>query len=68
MGDKDRFCRQCGAPVATLVGDLIDTFRFNPDAPPSLAAVSQAFSQIHFKSRRPFRQSKHRVLYTKPHL
>ncbi|MEW6207131.1 MAG: PDZ domain-containing protein [Acidobacteriota bacterium] len=40
MGDKDRFCRQCGAPVATLVGDLIDTFRFNPDAPPSAARSS----------------------------
>jgi len=28
-----RFCRKCGAPVATSVQDFVDTRRFNPDAP-----------------------------------
>lgn len=31
MNELDRFCRKCGAPVATFVGDLVDTRRFNPD-------------------------------------
>lgn len=31
--DLDRFCRNCGVPVATSVGDLVDTRRFNPNAP-----------------------------------
>lgn len=31
--DQDRFCRNCGVSVATSVGDLVDTRRFNPDAP-----------------------------------
>jgi hypothetical protein len=28
--DPDRFCRTCGAPVATLVEDLAETHRFDP--------------------------------------
>src|SRR5260370_36989640 len=30
MSDPDRFCRTCGASVATLVGDLADPRRFDP--------------------------------------
>jgi predicted RNA-binding Zn-ribbon protein involved in translation (DUF1610 family) len=32
---RDRFCRKCGAPVPTLVADLVDTRHLNPNAPPS---------------------------------
>lgn len=35
---KDRFCRNCGAPVATSVGDWVDTSRFSP-AGPAMATV-----------------------------
>jgi len=35
MIDRDRFCRNCGAPAATLGGDLVDTSRFNHPAPAS---------------------------------
>ncbi len=31
---RDRFCRNCGAPVAVSVEDLTDTYRFNPTASP----------------------------------
>ncbi|MFY9554246.1 MAG: PDZ domain-containing protein [Blastocatellia bacterium] len=34
----DRFCKNCGAPVAASVEDLADTRRFDPSAP-SLAAA-----------------------------
>jgi hypothetical protein len=30
ISDPDRFCRTCGAPVATLVEDLAETHRFDP--------------------------------------
>jgi PDZ domain-containing secreted protein len=36
--DRDRFCRNCGAPVAHSVGDLVDTRRFDPHAQPSATA------------------------------
>ncbi len=32
---RDRFCRNCGAPISTLVEDLTDTYRFNPADQPS---------------------------------
>jgi len=38
--DQDRFCRMCGAPVATSVGDLVDTRRFNPGVPANAAMPS----------------------------
>ncbi len=39
---RDRFCRNCGAPVAVSVGDLTDTSRFQSetDAPSNLNAVA----------------------------
>lgn len=36
--DQDRFCRNCGVAVAGSVGDLVDTRRFNPDAPAAATA------------------------------
>lgn len=33
LGGTERFCRNCGAPVATLVADLVETHRFNPTNP-----------------------------------
>jgi membrane-associated protease RseP (regulator of RpoE activity) len=30
ISDPDRFCRTCGAPVATLVEDLVETRQFDP--------------------------------------
>src|SRR5712692_5074828 len=30
---QDRFCKNCGAPVAASVEDLADTKRFDPSAP-----------------------------------
>ncbi len=39
---RDRFCRNCGAPVAVTVEDLTDTSRFNPPSQPS--ATSQPLS------------------------
>ena len=38
---QDRFCRNCGAPVAALAGDLVGTHRFNATAPPSAHPGSQ---------------------------
>lgn len=42
---RDRFCRNCGAPVATLVEDLVDTNRFSPTMPrePQSAGASSPF-------------------------
>jgi PDZ domain-containing secreted protein len=39
----DRFCRNCGAPVAGTVGNSADTYRLNNSDPPS--AVSQSGSR-----------------------
>ncbi len=39
----DRFCRNCGAPVATMVGNSADTYRLNNSDPPS--AVSHSGSR-----------------------
>jgi S1-C subfamily serine protease len=33
LGGTERFCRNCGAPVATLVADLVETHRFDPTNP-----------------------------------
>src|SRR5262245_35035726 len=33
LSGTERFCRSCGAPVATSVADLIETHRFNPTNP-----------------------------------
>ena len=38
----DRFCRNCGGPVAATVGNSVDTYRLNNSDPPS--AVSQSGS------------------------
>jgi len=35
---RDRFCRNCGAPVAYSAGDLVDTYRLDPNAQPSATA------------------------------
>lgn len=35
---RDRFCRNCGAPVAASVADFEDTYRFNPNAQPATNA------------------------------
>lgn len=35
LSPPDRFCRNCGAPVAASVTDSVDTNRFNAAAPPS---------------------------------
>lgn len=39
----DRFCRNCGVPVASNVGNSVDTYRLNNADPPS--AVSQSGSR-----------------------
>ena len=31
LSGTERFCRNCGAPIATLVEDLVETHRFNPN-------------------------------------
>ena len=36
----DRFCRNCGAPVASVVGNSADTYRLNNSDPPSAVAQS----------------------------
>ncbi|HEU4387896.1 MAG TPA: PDZ domain-containing protein [Blastocatellia bacterium] len=33
LGGAERYCRNCGAPVATFVEDLVETHRFNPTNP-----------------------------------
>jgi hypothetical protein len=38
ISGRDRFCRGCGIQVAALVGDLVETHRFNPAASPSASA------------------------------
>jgi S1-C subfamily serine protease len=77
MGEKDRFCRQCGAPVATLVGDLIDTWRFSPDQsaaerasgvltnpfPSVPAPVEQGTSPLYQTGSVKRRLRKHRVIW-----
>ncbi|MGH9851295.1 MAG: PDZ domain-containing protein [Blastocatellia bacterium] len=35
---RDRFCRNCGAPVANSIGDLVDTCRLDPNAQSSATA------------------------------
>ena len=40
---RDRFCRNCGVPVAVSVVDLDDTRRFNPAAPPGSQDPANAF-------------------------
>ncbi|HEV8485875.1 MAG TPA: PDZ domain-containing protein [Blastocatellia bacterium] len=43
LNAPDRFCRNCGAPVASTVGNSADTYRLNNSDPPS--AVSQSGSR-----------------------
>ncbi len=44
---RDRFCRNCGAPVAASVADLEDTYRFNPAGPPSTTAQTDPTNRFY---------------------
>lgn len=64
MSEQDRFCRKCGAPVATLVGDLVDTRRFNPDNPASATAQSgQNTNPFYVRTPAPYPMKGHNPYY-----